>query len=374
MYIHVPFCKQACNYCNFHFSTSLANKGALLEALATEIVMRESEWGNKPLQTVYLDGGTPSLLSADELNRLFAVISKHYTIAADAEITLEANPDDLTPAYLAGLKHTPVNRLSIGVQSFHDHDLAYMHRAHNAREAEAAIGGALDAGFHNLSLDLIYGAPTTTDADWETNLTKAAAFSVAHLSCYALTVEPRTALAHHIAKGKTVPPDDTRTAAQWEMLQDFAPTAGFEQYEISNFARRGAYARHNTAYWQGAPYLGIGPSAHSFDGAKVRGWNVANNAAYIRSIAEGVLPHETEQLTDRDRYNEYVMTSLRTVWGIAIEKVERDFGNAAHRHLLEKATSYIHNAQIENHAAHLCLTRAGKLFADGIAADFFLPL
>lgn len=373
LYLHIPFCKQACHYCNFHFSTSLAQKDALLEALLRELELQHDYLGGTPLSSVYFGGGTPSLLSIKELEQIFEKINALHRLLPDAEITLEANPDDLSPDYLADLRrYSPVNRLSIGVQSFHDADLRWMNRAHNAEHARNCIHAALTAGFQDLTLDLIYGAPTTTDAQWEANMNIAFDLGIPHLSCYALTVEEGTALAHRIKKGKSPAVEEERAARQFECLMEASAARGYEQYEVSNYALPGRYARHNSSYWRGAPYLGVGPSAHSFDGKRTRQWNLANNALYIRALAEGHIPFEQEILSPEQRYNELVMTGLRTQWGcdpgqlaaLDASFAER-FRNDIQRFVAEGLAE-----QVPGLGAFR-VTRAGKLLADGIASALF---
>jgi len=372
IYLHIPFCKQACTYCNFHFSTSLSQKDALLDALLKEIRLQQGWLGGAAVETIYFGGGTPSLLSADELLLLFDAMFKTFNIASLKECTLEANPDDLSPAYLRSLRNTPVDRLSIGIQSFREEDLRYMNRAHTAQQSDYAIKAAQDAGFANLSIDLIYGTPGLSDAAWRENIARMATLDIPHFSAYALTVEEGTALYHSIAKKGAAPVDAAQSAGQAEILMVEAPRLGYEQYEISNFAKPGCYAVHNTSYWQGVPYLGLGPSAHSFDGQLVRQWNVANNALYIQSVLnEGKVPYEQEQLTPVQRMNEYVMTSLRTMWGCDLGKVEADWGSEYRRGVLEAAQPHLRNGRLSQDNNHLLLTQDGKLFADGIAADLF---
>ncbi|MEM1220964.1 MAG: radical SAM family heme chaperone HemW, partial [Bacteroidota bacterium] len=285
IYLHIPFCKQACHYCNFHFSTSLRKKTEMVEALLREIDLRHDYLSDRQLRSIYLGGGTPSLLTGSELEQLFERIDQYFTIAPDAEITLEANPDDLSREYLSALAKSPVNRLSIGVQSFFAEDLAFMNRAHTAEEADRCIRLAQDAGFSNMSIDLIYGSPTTPLEHWIQNLEKSIALGVPHLSTYALTVEPKTALEHFVAKGKVPAPKDEHMEEQFMAMLDRLEAAGYEHYEISNWAKPGHYAVHNTSYWQGIPYLGIGPSAHSYDGQS-RQWTIANNARYMAGLTD----------------------------------------------------------------------------------------
>ena len=369
IYIHIPFCKQACTYCNFHFSTSLKYKNEMIEAIIQEIAIQALYLDHTPIETIYLGGGTPSLLSADEIKKITAQVYKHYDVASNGirEFTLETNPDDLTAGYIESLQNSPVTRLSIGVQSFRDEDLRYMNRAHNAQQADYAIKAAQDAGFTNLTIDLIYGTPGLTDANWKHNLSKVKELDIPHFSAYALTVEEGTILHSNIQKKKTTPVDIEQAAGQFELLIEAAETMGYEQYEISNFAKPGKYAVHNTNYWRGVSYLGIGPSAHSFNGT-TRQWNVANNALYMKSILkENKIPAEIEVLTKEQRLNEYIMTSLRTIWGCDIKML-----GAYASIVMQQAKPYIEKGEILQKDNSLVLSVSGKLIADKIASGLFV--
>ena len=376
IYLHIPFCRQACHYCNFHFSTSLKYREEMVEAMLMELELRKDYLVDRELDSIYFGGGTPSLLTEGELMRFFEKIGKYFTIRPDAEITLEANPDDLTREKIAALRRTPVNRLSIGVQSFFEEDLRFFNRAHNAREARACLEQALAAGFNNLTIDLIYGSPTTSHAHWEENLKTTFLYGIPHVSCYALTVEERTALAHFIKAGKVKPVDEEHAARQFEMLVAAMRAEGYVQYEISNFARPGHFAVHNSSYWKGEPYLGIGPSAHSYNGES-RQWNVANNAKYLRALkdvkdAENLAStlFGIEYLTPADRYNEYVMTGLRTIWGVSLERL-REMGPGYEAHFLQHIQPFLANGQAKQEGETIRLTDAGRFLADGIAASVF---
>ncbi|NRB54026.1 MAG: radical SAM family heme chaperone HemW [Saprospiraceae bacterium] len=370
IYIHIPFCKQACHYCNFHFSTSLKQKEPLLQALLTEIEQQKGYLEGEELESIYLGGGTPSLLSAKELDLLFQQIQRFHKVVDGAEITLEANPDDLSREKLQALRKTPINRLSIGIQSFLEEDLRFMNRAHSAMEAEACIDLALEEGFTALTVDLIYGTPTLSHAQWEQNLQKVFEKPIQHLSCYCLTVEPQTALDHFVKTGKAQPVDEEQAAHQFERLIEASKAAGFEQYEISNFARDGYYAVHNSNYWKGKKYLGIGPSAHSFNG-KSRQWNIANNSKYIQALSAGELSFELEQLTVDQRYNEYVMTGLRTIWGCEISKIYELSPKHA-LHFKHKVQTFMQAKNMEEIDGNYRLTEAGRLLADHIAMELFV--
>lgn len=378
IYIHIPFCKKACHYCNFHFSTSLSLKASFVEALLQEIdlVSGSSSIPNKYLsdeqiETVYFGGGTPSLLSADELAVIFSKLRSSYTIIPEAEITLEANPDDITTGKLEEWKQAGINRLSIGVQSFFDAELRWMNRAHTAAQSIEAIQAAKQHGFHNITIDLIYGTTGLTNEQWEQNIAQAIELEVPHLSCYALTVEPATALNRMIEKNKSANVDPEKQAAQFITLMDKLEAAGYEHYEISNFAKRGQRSRHNSAYWQGKQYVGLGPSAHSFNGHS-RQWNVANNALYISSLNKGILPAETELLTPTQQLNEYIMTSLRTTEGLDLIHIDHRFGPESVKQIRTTIQKYQRTGKVTLRQARLQLTREGKLFADGIAADLFV--
>jgi len=371
IYLHIPFCKQACHYCNFHFSTSVSQQGAMVKSLLQEITLQKDYLAGEPVHTIYFGGGTPSLLQADELQALLTHIYATFPVAADAEITLEANPDDLSAEKLVMLKAAGINRLSIGVQSFHETDLTWMNRAHNSAQALNCIRQAQETGFQNITIDLIYGGPTLTDEGWAQNVKQAIALGVPHLSCYALTVEPGTALDHFIKKKKMAATDPDKAARHFEMLMEWLHTAGYEHYEISNFALPGWHSRHNSSYWQGKSYLGLGPSAHSFNGVS-RQWNIANNAAYIKSIAADKIPFEIESLTTTMQFNEYIMTALRTSAGCNLEWVAEKFGTALVTHLIAHSQPYIAMGRMERVGENLRLTSAGRLFADGIAAEIFV--
>ena len=370
IYLHIPFCKQACHYCNFHFSTSLRHRAEMVDALVRELTLRQVYLRDAPVETIYFGGGTPSVLRPAEIERLLSTIRDNYGVVKDPEITLEANPDDLDPARLAGWVDTDINRLSIGIQSFSEEDLRFMNRAHNAEEAARCVGWAQAAGFDNLTVDLIYGSPTTSHAQWAENLRRVAALGVPHVSSYCLTVEPDTALDYFVKKGKAQPVDEEHAALQFEQLLTWAAEQGYEHYEISNFALPGRYARHNTNYWKGVPYLGAGPSAHSFDGGS-RQWNVAHNAQYLTALAEDRIPAEREVLTPDQRYDEYILTSLRTMWGSERARIEA-FGPTYWTHFQRAAATYLDAGHLTTDGLSYRLTGSGKLLADRIAMELFM--
>lgn len=370
IYLHIPFCRQACHYCNFHFSTSLKLKNDFLEALLKEAELRRGYIGNQRVDTVYFGGGTPSLLTEPELSAVMKTLHRCYDISPGAEITLEANPDDITYDAAISWKNQGINRLSIGIQSFFEDDLLWMNRAHSAEQSRNCITTAERAGIGNLSIDLIYGGPTLTDAHWRENLETAVDFGISHLSCYALTVEPGTALASFTRNKQTDPISEDDQARQFLMMTDYLQAMGYEHYEISNFALPGKRSVHNSAYWRGEIYLGLGPSAHSFNGS-TRQWNVSNNALYIRSAGQGSIPFESEILGTHERHNEYLMTSLRTREGIALRHVRDLFGNESMMRLVRLCKKFEEREWIVVNEEYIRLTREGKLFADGIASELF---
>lgn len=371
IYLHIPFCKQKCTYCNFHFSTSLSGKDDLLRAMLRELEMQKDYLQGQAIETIYFGGGTPSLLSADEIMRFIDAIYKLFPVQELKECTLEANPDDLTKNYLQALKTTAVNRFSIGVQSFKESDLRFMNRAHDSQQADYAIKAAQDAGFSNLTIDLIYGTPGLSDKDWKYNLAQVTALQIPHFSAYALTVEEGTVLSHNIKKKKAIAPDNEQAAGQFGILMEDAAQMGYDHYEISNLALPGHHAVHNTNYWRGKAYLGIGPSAHSFDGSHRR-WNIANNVLYTQNIlARQHIPYEEELLTNTQRLNEYIMTSLRTMWGCDLDKIGREWSSDHANELKRNAGKFVERGQLTEQDGKLILSNAGKLFADGIAGELF---
>ncbi|KGO90894.1 radical SAM family heme chaperone HemW [Flavobacterium subsaxonicum] len=369
IYIHIPFCRQACHYCDFHFSTSTKKQGEMVLAIAKEIAMRKGEFAGQTVETIYFGGGTPSVLSNAEIQLLIAAVYHNYTVGANPEITLEANPDDLSPSRIVELSNSPINRLSIGIQSFFEEDLKLMNRAHNALEAEACLAEAVKH-FDNISIDLIYGTPGMSNERWLHNVNKALAFGVPHISSYALTVEPKTALYKFVKSGAIAQPSDEVAQEQFMLLVDTLQEHGFVHYELSNFGKEGYFSKNNTAYWLGKKYIGIGPSAHSYDGV-YRSWNIANNALYLKAIEAGEFPSEKEKLTIADRYNEYVMTGLRTIWGVSVDRVEAEFGNLYKKYLLTEAAQYIAQGLLSLENGVLKTTREGKFLADGLASDLF---
>ena len=369
IYIHIPFCKQACYYCDFHFSTSLKKKDELIQALIKEIQLRKLEFQNETVETIYFGGGTPSLLSNAELELLINTVFKNYKVAENTEITLEANPDDLSNNRIIALSKSSINRLSIGIQSFYERDLKLMNRAHNSEEAKQCLKEAIKH-FDNISIDLIYGIPDLTNNEWIGNIETALSYNIPHISSYALTVEPKTALETFIKKGIIKNVDDELAQEQFHILIEKLEASGFVHYELSNFGKPDYFSKNNSAYWQGKSYLGIGPSAHSFNG-KQRGWNVRNNSKYIKYIQQNILPLEIETLSVTDKYNEYVMTGLRTIWGVSLSKVESDFGKNYKKYLLQQSGKHINQHLLYIDGDKLLTTKKGKFLSDGIASDLF---
>lgn len=371
LYLHIPFCRKACHYCDFHFSTNLSQKELLVKAMVAELELQKDYLADKQLSTIYFGGGTPSLLSERELDALMNAIDARFSISGSAEITLEANPDDLSPATLSNLRRAGVNRLSIGIQTFDDEMLRYLNRTHTGAEAMEAIKRAQDSGIGNISLDLIYALPGPGHERLKSDLDKIISLDVSHLSAYCLTIEPGTAFGRWVQSLKMPPVDEDFSAAQFEITTGELSAAGYEQYEISNFARNGHYSRHNTAYWQRKPYLGIGPGAHSYNGQS-RQFNVSNNNKYLKDLASGLLPATIEILTPDDKVNEYLLTGLRTRWGCSLDMLDR---------LSEGAFREVHRSTVKEMVARgwlqmtentLLLTPSGKLFADRIASDLFI--
>lgn len=381
IYIHIPFCKQACHYCDFHFSTSLKKKDEMVLALAKEIALRATEFKDEVVETIYFGGGTPSILEVTDIRLLIDAVYKNYKVIDNPEITVEANPDDLTETRIIELSlewQSPnrakldnrINRLSIGIQSFFEDDLKLMNRAHNSAEAKKCLEIATRY-FDNISIDLIYGIPGMSNEKWLKNIETTLSFKVPHISSYALTVEPKTALHAFIQKGIIPQPDDEVAQEHFHLLVDKLEENGFIHYELSNFGKENYFSKNNSSYWLGKKYIGIGPSAHSYNGVS-RSWNVSNNSLYLKSIAENQLPSETETLTQTDCYNEYVMTGLRTIWGISLDRIEREFGNSYLDYLNQQAAKYIEDHLLFVDDNILRTTKSGKFLSDGIASDLFL--
>ena len=380
LYIHIPFCKQACHYCDFHFSTSMGKKEAMVLALQRELVLRKDEYKEVTVETIYFGGGTPSVLTIDELQLLIDTIYKNYKISKNPEITIEVNPDDLIGNQMSHRAQSRsifeeylevgINRLSIGIQSFFDEDLKLMNRAHSAIEAEKSLSEAI-RHFDNISIDLIYGMPNMSNDRWKENLERALSFNIPHISSYALTVEPKTALAAFIKKGSIKPLDDGVAQEHFNILLKVLEGEGYVNYEISNFGKQGYFSKNNTSYWLGKKYIGIGPSAHSYDG-KRRGWNINNNPKYIKSIEKNELPRTVEVLSKTDRYNEYVMTGLRTIWGVSFSRIKEEYGDTYLVYLQDRAKRHLEQQLLVVDEGNLMATKKGKFLIDGIASDLFM--
>ena len=373
IYIHIPFCKQACHYCDFHFSTSMKKKDEMVLALAKELQLRKDEFqfdAEFPcIETIYFGGGTPSVLTVKEIQLLIDTVRQNYSVSQNPEITLEANPDDLSEENLSAFAAIGINRLSIGIQSFFEEDLKLMHRAHDSVQAKKCLEFATRY-FDNISLDLIYGIPGMTNERWRQNIETALSFGIPHISSYALTVEPKTALNKLIQTGKVAEPKDEVAQEHFMILVETLEAKGFLHYELSNFGKENYFSRNNSAYWLGKKYLGIGPSAHSYDGVS-RSWNVANNALYLKAIQKGELPREVELLSQEDRYNEYIMTGLRTIWGVSLIRIEQEFGTDYLNYLKQQSQKFIHDGLLIITDGILKPTLKGKFLTDGIASDLF---
>ena len=371
LYIHIPFCKQACYYCDFHFSVNQSNKAEIVDALSREILLQKNYLPSVPLETIYFGGGTPSLLNERELFTIMETIHETFSLNKNIEVTLEANPDDLSPEVLRLFKKAGINRLSIGTQSFQDACLQYLNRAHNATQAQKSILDAQSLGFDNISIDLIYAIPIANHQTWQQDLQQATNLNIQHISAYCLTIEEQTVFGKYLKNNRMSPIDDEFASQQFNALIHHLNQNGFEQYEISNFAKNGLYSKHNSNYWIKNPYLGIGPSAHSYNGTS-RQFNVASNGKYLQNIQKNILPYTKEVLSKADKVNEYIMTSLRTIWGCDLNKVFNSFGI----NLLNVNKSYIDEyidkklLNLDNNV--LKLTNSGKLFADKIASDLFI--
>lgn len=372
IYVHIPFCKQACHYCDFHFSTSLKNKDALVKSILTEIDIRMNYLPDKSIETIYFGGGTPSLLSEKDLFLILEKIYKQYKVSKDAEITLECNPDDLNNEKLKELKRLEINRLSIGLQSFNDEELIWMNRAHTAMESESSVKRAQDRGFENITIDLIYGSKFSTLNNWKKTLDKAIALDIKHISSYNLTIEDKTKLGHDFKTKKETAIDDEKSSEMFLEMIDRLEKSQFIHYEISNFGKEGFFSTHNSNYWKGAYYIGYGPSAHSFDGVS-RQWNISNNPTYIKYIDEKNDAYfEKEILTEKERFNEYILTALRTIWGVNLNYLKKHFNEDFIKLFLNQIIYYIDQEQVIVHNETYTLTEKGKLLADKIASELFV--
>lgn len=369
LYLHIPFCRKACHYCDFHFSTDTDYADRMVNAICTEIVLRKSEI-KEPLETIYFGGGTPSVLSKPQLEKIFRVIHESHLMKGNVEITLEANPDDLSEEKLKELKEAGVNRLSIGIQSFREEDLVWMNRSHSVMEAMQCVQNAQKIGFSNITIDLIYGIPNLSASDWEMNLMQAVDLNPQHISAYCLTIEKKTVLGHRFNKGEMKPIDEEQASEQFLFMRDFLSKNGYFQYEVSNFSKPGYESQHNTSYWLGKKYSGIGPSAHSFDGM-TRRWNVSNNSVYMKGIEEGLDYFEEETLTEENRINETIMISLRMVKGLNLEEFQIAFGEKEKLELLDRSQKHLTGELLVIDNGFLKATALGLLMIDAICADLF---
>jgi len=370
IYLHIPFCKQACAYCNFHFTTSLRYKDDLVKALAKEAEQEKDYLEGTAINTIYFGGGTPSLLEVSELHLLIAGLRKHYAVSPEAEITIEANPDDINEERLRAWKDLGINRLSIGIQSFFEEELRWMNRAHNVQQSYQCIEQSLKAGFDNFSIDLIYGSPLLTDEMWKQNVDTATGYGITHLSCYALTVEEKTPLHKEVQLKQKDDVENEKQGRQFFLLMQWLREKGYEHYEVSNFAKRGYRSRHNSSYWKGIPYLGLGPSAHSYNGSERR-WNLPNNTIYIQSVHDGEAKRELETLTEIQKLNEHIMISLRTNDGLDLDSVERNWGIEIRKELDKDVMKFYNNGLVRFSGTRIQLTDEGMLKADGIAGELF---
>jgi oxygen-independent coproporphyrinogen-3 oxidase len=371
IYLHIPFCRQACYYCDFHFSTNTEIRNELLVAMTREIELRKEYLKGDPIQTIYFGGGTPSLLSGDELRKLLNPIYSLLEVNNEAEITLEANPDDLTPDSLLAFRQAGINRLSIGIQSFKDHILKFLNRAHDAKAAIDCVKHAREAGFTNISIDLIYAIPGQDEKEWLSNIQQAILLAPEHLSAYSLTIEEKTAFGRWASGGRLKAVDDDSSAGQLDVLINELESAGYEHYEISNFCKPGYYSKHNSSYWKGQPYLGIGPSAHSYN-LLTRQFNVSNNHQYVRALREDKIPFEREVLSEQDHVNEYLLTTLRTRWGTDLQKLKQEYHYDIQITHPEFINDLLKNGLAVIEQNYLKLTRKGRLLADKISSDLFL--
>jgi len=372
IYVHIPFCRKLCAYCNFYHVVSPGNHTEFIKALLLEAKGRQDYLGNDCVSTIYIGGGTPSVLSVKELESILNYLKKHFNIDPDSEITVELNPDDITGRYAEALKKAGFNRISLGIQSWRDEDLRLLNRRHTSAKAEKSLHEILDKGFENVSVDLIYGIPGMGIKDWESNINKTLGFNIKHLSAYHLTIEPETVLGKMKKKGMINEIDEELSIAEFNMLIKKTESAGFTQYEISNFCLKDYYSVHNSNYWKQVPYIGLGPSAHSFNGYS-RQWNVSDVNKYIKQVSEGGVFYEKEELDTRTRFNEYIMTSLRTMWGIDLEYVEKMFEKEGYDYIVNMSDKFIDYGMIKHEKKNLVLTNQGKMISDNIISELMMP-
>jgi oxygen-independent coproporphyrinogen III oxidase len=372
IYIHIPYCKKICAYCDFYKVISKDNHIELIKAIIKESQTRNNYLGDEPVSTIYFGGGTPSVISPDEINKILESIFKFYRIDNDPEITIEINPDDADPDYLRGLYNLKINRISLGIQSWRDTDLKLLNRRHNAAQAEKALNDTFAAGFSNVTMDLIYGIPGLSSESWAGILDKTFLFPVKHLSAYHLTVEPGTVFGKMKEKGQFKEIDEEESASQFNILIEKAEKEGFIHYEISNFGLEGYFSKHNTNYWKQVKYLGLGPSAHSFNNYS-RQWNIKNVTAYINAVNNNKAFFEGEELSTKTKFNEYIMTSLRTMWGIDMDFVETAFDKEGYDYIMNLAGKYKGYGLMRQENKNLVLTNQGKMISDNIISEFMMP-
>ncbi len=368
IYIHIPFCRQRCHYCDFYKTTHTSKKPEFIDALLKEMQQRKSWLNTEKINTIYFGGGTPSLLTIDEINRIIDAVYSDFIVEPAPEITLEANPDDLTNAYIKGIKSTPVNRLSIGIQSFQNTQLVKMNRRHNSHQAIECVQQAQNAGFTNISTDLIYGLPNLSIKKWEQDLEQMQKLNIQHLSAYHLTYEPATKFGALVKSGKLTPVNENKSIEQFKTLIKWAKANSFEHYEISNFAKPGFYSKHNTSYWQQQKYLGLGPSAHSYN-LDTRRWNVADLDKYLGGVQQNKKYYESETLTDNDKYNEYLITRLRTKWGVNLKKVGEIFGQEKEKSFVKEIQPFIESRTVFLRNNSVILSDKGIFISDTILAE-----
>lgn len=371
LYIHIPFCRQACRYCDFYFTVSLNQKEELLKAIGKEIIERLTNSENANISTIYFGGGTPSVLEAKDIQYLLKLIYSKCVINTEPEITLEANPDDLSYEYLQNLLNLGINRLSIGIQSFCSEDLLLMRRSHTPEKGILAIENAIKSGFVNINADLIYGLPGMSENSFRRNLELLTDYNIQHISAYHITYEAGTVFDHWRKKGRLVPVDEDTSVSHFHLLRSFLKEKEYDHYEISNFARPGFFSVHNSNYWRQLPYIGIGPSAHSYTGFSRR-WNYSSNKKYLEGILKGIIYYEEEELSENDLFNEFIMTSLRTKWGMDTGILKSRFGEQKYNYVKSKAVKYLEDELMENHTTTYNLTERGMLLSDYIISDFFI--
>lgn len=371
IYIHIPFCRKKCSYCNFHFSTFFKLKSKMIQSLYKELEIRTLNFDN-PIESIYFGGGTPSVLTIDEIEKFLNLIQKKYQIASDVEITLEANPDDLNLFYLKDLKKIGVNRLSIGVQSFDETELIFMNRSHNSIQAQKSIENAQNIGLENISIDLIYGSPYSNDEIIKKNIELCIKLNIPHISAYALTVESKTALENWIRLGKINSLDEKKQNEMFYLMAQILKENEYIHYEISNFSKKNNYSKHNSSYWKYKSYLGIGPSAHSYNGNEERSWNISNNQKYITAIENGILPLTTEILSEKDQYNEMIMIGLRTIWGVDLQKINQKFSDKIKKIHQKNIEKKLNDGTLIIEENHLKIPSKYWFYADGIASDLFI--